>query len=132
MTSAILKRFSLRLRRRPLPPSPLPLGLDPDQAEAVAKLPSHPAGRAWAVALERLFDSQQEQLANRLAHDDYLFQCGVVHALRVVAALPDTFTTALEAQRARDTRHTRDTEPVRDWELNSGWFPRRDTPVARR
>ena len=125
MTSAILRRLSLRLHRRLPPPSPLPLGLDPDQVAALGQWEGHPAGRAWKVALERLFDLQQEQLANRLSHDDYLFQCGVIHALRVVAALPDTLNTALEAHRARTDRRNRSTaEPTPDWELNTGWFRR--------
>ena len=130
MTSAILKRFSLRLRRQRPPDSGLPLGLDPDQVEALHHWGQTPAGRAWAQALERLFDLQAEQLAGRLVHDEYLFQCGVIHALRVVSALPDTLTQALEAHRARVARRNRSTDDALDRThgfLNTPWFERGGT-----
>jgi hypothetical protein len=111
-----------------LPKAPsLPLGLEPGQVQALTAWGDSPAGRTWALALDRLFEVHQEQLAGRLSHDDYQFQCGVVHALRVVAMLPDTLTAALEAQRARDTRRTRD-DITPDWDLNSPWFSRAHYP----
>ena len=113
-----LKRLCLRVRSRlPRPHSPSdpvawPLGLTEVQVERVAALRGSPEGEALMEALDALCQQQTETLAGALPHDKYLFQCGVAHAIRVCAALPDLFTRYLEDSRARD-QHRRHPGPDR-------------------
>lgn len=101
-----LKRLCLRVRsrlprhRRPSDPA-WPLDLTEAQVEKVASLRDSPEGLALAEALDRLCQQQTETLAGALPHEKYLFQCGVAHAIRVCAALPDLFTRYLEDARDR-------------------------------
>ena len=71
--------------------------------------------------MERVFDQQAETLASGLDHDKYLFQCGVVFALRMVASLPDQLTQALERSRDR-TAESESTDPGTF--LNTVWYER--------
>lgn len=108
-----LRRLCLRVRspsRRPqssdLPV--FPLGLTEAQVEKVASLRASPEGEALLAALDSLCQQQTETLAGALPHDKYLFQCGVAHAIRVCAALPDLFTRYLEEHRARTSQRKPD------------------------
>lgn len=78
-----------------------------------------PQWTAYQRALEALFDSQAERLATGLNHDEYLFQCGVICALRVVAALPQSLTQAEQRTYARPD--TDGTDPDRGL-LNTPWY----------
>ena len=102
------KPLSLLARSpRPSPsPHPWPLGLTEPEVRAVARLLQTVEGQALDKALNRLVSQNGEQLAGALDYDRYLFLCGAIHALRVVAKLPETLTAHLDTQRThgRDAR----------------------------
>lgn len=111
--SGIWKRLCLRVRSPRPPSSPQwPLGLTEAQVEAVARLRGTAEGKALLAALDALCQQQTETLAGALPHDKYLFQCGVAHAIRICAALPELFTRYLEDARDR-AQHRNQSAPDR-------------------
>ena len=108
--SGMWKRLSLKFKRPPSKVSPqgLPLGLSQEQVQAIRSLTSSPHWRHWEQALECLWASEAEAVAGgRLPYEDYLFQSGVLQAIRRIAMLPETLAQAEERRRDRttDTRH---------------------------
>lgn len=75
------------------------------------------------MALERLFEAQSETLVQKLAHDDYCFQCGTLTALRVIAGLPESLSQSmrLHDERTRSARVPDDPTGSVGF-LNTPWF----------
>ena len=93
--SAMRSRFSrLRTQRSKAPAVTGPLGLSPPDLEALDHLRSTPAWRHYSQAMEAVYNQQLSALIRPLAHDGYLFQCGVVFALERAATLVDDLLIA--------------------------------------
>lgn len=99
LTQRLKQRFS---RASSSKPSAVEwLGLNLEQATQVVGLPQMPAYRHYSAALEHLYDTQLRQMLRPMAHDAYLFQCGVLYAIEAIAALPYDLNLKLEEWNAR-------------------------------
>lgn len=93
---AILRR--LFHRTAPPAPSPLPLGLSRDQAESLLALQAHPGWAHYRRALEALAAQQASPLLSGVRdHEEYLFQAGVLAAIRRIHDLPALLSLHLKA-----------------------------------
>lgn len=89
------------------------------------------------MALERLWASAAEGVAGgKLSYEDYLFQAGLLQAIRRIAELPQTLAQAEERRRDRTT-DTRSPDPEStgifygtDW-FRPGTFPASGVESAR-
>ena len=129
MTSAILKRFSQMWKRRLSPKVPTatgqPLGLEASQVDSLRQLVSSPSYSSGLLPLlERIHEQQAEVLLQGLDHEKYLFQCGVVYAIRRLYQLPNEILTKVTELEARqDARVSADrSRDGRSIFLNSPWW----------
>ena len=115
MFGTLKKFFRSRIRRNsnssrpdsngPAMAAPLPLGLSRDQLEQIQALTQQASYKHYSAALEHLYENNLQAMLRGLAHDAYLFQCGVCFAIEQIAALPADLTLKL---RETDARHTAD------------------------
>ena len=115
MREFLAKLFQRRTERsdpkRPKPSPETPLGLSRDQLGAITELTESLAYEHYLKALERLYENQVSALLRPLAHDAYLFQCGVCYALEQVASLPQDLLLKLREHDARHTAKSPDADP---------------------
>ena len=107
MISETLKRFFQSRTKppsKPASPPAYPLGLSAQQLQALEALTADLRWPHYSAALDRLFEQQAGALFRPLAHDGYLFQCGVAYALQRVIDLP----TELSTYAREYARHTAD------------------------
>ena len=115
MREFFAKLFQRRTERpdpqRPKPSPDTPLGLSRDQLDAIAELTDSLGYEHYLKAVERLYENQVSALLRPLAHDAYLFQCGVCYALEQVASLPQDLTLKLREHDAQHTAKSLDADP---------------------
>ena len=129
MTSAILKRFSQMWKRRLSPKAPTatgqPLGLEASQVDSLRQLVSSPSySNGLLPLLDKVHEQQAEVLLQGLDYEKYLFQCGVVYAIRRLYQLPnENLTKVTELETRQDARINRDrSRDGRSIFVNTPWY----------
>ena len=77
--------------------------------------------------MEQVWEAQANQLASGLAHDQYLFQCGVLHGIKLIANMPDQIVTHERMQdehaaRTREADFAADSDRVAPFLNTPGWI----------